>query len=119
MQNLISFYKQLEGYNDNWFLFGGPIKTYKNRIEEKLKKLYRSLKEQYPDKEINELTHHEFGRHSHASHLLNKGLENGLPREVIYEIIAERLGDTIEVIRKTYAHPYENKYSEKTKQLIN
>ena len=35
---------------------------------------YEILIKNNPDKKIQILTHHEFGRHSHASYLLNKGL---------------------------------------------
>ena len=118
LEKLVNFYKQLDGYNEKWFLFGGPSNLYKNRIERTLNKYYKKLQETYPNEKINVLTHHEFGRHSHASYLLDKGLENGTPREVVYEIIAERLGDTVDVIKETYAHPYESKYEEKTKELL-
>jgi len=111
---LINFYKQMDGYSDDWFLFGGPFSTYKNRIDDKLKYYYKKLINKYPNKEINILTHHEFGRHSHASFLLNIGSD----REDIYFIIAERLGDTIEVIRSTYAKPYESLNIDKSKQLL-
>lgn len=111
---LINFYKQMDGYSDEWFLFGGPFSIYKNRIDDKLKYYYQKLIEKYPDKKINILTHHEFGRHSHASFLLNIGCD----REDIYFIIAERLGDTVEVIKSTYAKPYESLIIDKSKQLL-
>ena len=115
---LIKFYKEMDGYSDDWFLFGGPYSTYKNRIEEKINKLYKTLQLKNPNKKIIPLTHHEFGRHSHASYLLDKGLEKGIFSDIVYEMIAERLGDTVEVIKRTYAHPYENKYNEKIKELL-
>ena len=34
----------MDYYNDNWFLFGGSFNTYKNRIEDALKKYYRIFK---------------------------------------------------------------------------
>lgn len=113
--NLINFYKQMDGYTDEWFLFGGPFSTYKNRIEDALKKYYNILKEKYSSENIKELTHHEFGRHSHASFLLNVGCD----RDDIYFVIAQRLGDTEEVIRNTYAKPYESLNNDKTKLLLN
>ena len=36
----------------------------------------------------------------------------------IYEIIAQRLGDTVEVVRTTYAHPYEDENNKKTKEIL-
>ncbi len=115
---LIQFYKQMEGYNEEWFLFGGPYNTYKNRIEEKLKYYYNKLEKKYPDLKINRLTHHEFGRHSHASYLLEEGLKKGLPLEEIYGIIAQRLGDTVEVVKRTYAHLYDFENNDKAKNIL-
>lgn len=111
---LINFYKQMNNYSDDWFLFGGPFKISKNSIERALHHYYSVLREKYPNIEVNELTHHEFGRHSHASFLLNIGCD----REDIYFIIAERLGDTPEVIRNTYAKPYETLNNDKSKLLL-
>ncbi len=85
-----------------------------NTIDRKLKNIYSLIIETYPEKKINVLTHHEFGRHSHASYLLNKGMG----REDIYNIIALRLGDSERVIRETYAHPYENLNNDKTRDLL-
>ena len=50
------------------------------------------------------MTHHEFDRYSHASYLLEERLKKRLPLEEIYSIIAPQLGDTIEVMQKTYIH---------------
>lgn len=119
VEELINFYKQMEGYNEKWFLFGGPYNTYKNRIEDKLKYYYNKLEEKYPNMEITRLTHHEFGRHSHASYLLEEGLKKGLSLEEIYAIIAQRLGDTVEVIKRTYAHLYEKENNDKAKNILN
>lgn len=119
VEEIINFHKQMDGYNNKWFLFGGPIAIYKNRIDDKLKFYYDKLQEKYPDRKIIKLTHHEFGRHSHASYLLNEGLKKGLPIELIYSIIAQRLGDTIEVIKKTYAHLYEKESNDKAKDILN
>lgn len=109
---------RFNGFNDNWFVFGrGENITdivARNTIDRHFQKSYVKLKQKYPNKEINALTHHEFGRHSHASYLLNLGLEKGLPIDEVLNIIAQRLGDTVEVIRDTYAHPYENINNDKT-----
>ena len=115
---LINFYKQMDGYSDEWFLFGGPINTNKNRIERALKYYYNRLKEKYPNEQVNELTHHEFGRHSHASLLLNTGLQKGISLEELYSIIATRLGDTVEVVKNTYAHPNEIANNDKAKEIL-
>lgn len=114
IKNLISKYKQMDGYADQWYLFGGAFPLTKNMIQRKLDYYYNKLKNAYPDKNINSLTHHEFGRHSHASFLLNVGCD----RDDIYFIIAERLRDTPEVIKSTYAEPYKNLNNNKSKLLL-
>lgn len=114
IEKLISFYKAMAGYNDDWFLFGGPNKMSKNKIDRMLSYYYDKLEKMYPNKKINRLTHHEFGRHSHASFLLNVGTD----RLDIYFLIAERLGDTVEVIRETYAKPYTDLNITKSKELL-
>ena len=114
--NIVS---KLNGFNENWIIFGRGEEITdiiaRNTIDRKLKEYYDKLILNNPNKKINILTHHEFGRHSHASYLLNLGLG----RIDIYAIIAQRLGDTEEVIRNTYAHPYENVNNDKTKDLLN
>ena len=115
------YMKNFDGFDNSWFVFGygSTINDIiaRNTIDRYIKKIYIEISKK--NKNINILTHHEFGRHSHASYLLNKGIEKGMPREVIYEIIAERLGDTVEVIKNTYAHAYETKYYEQTRLLLN
>lgn len=114
------YMKNFDGFDNSWFVFGygNTIKDIiaRNTIDRHIKNIYGEISKKC--KKINSLTHHEFGRHSHASYLLNKGLEEGYYREEVYEMIAERLGDTVEVIRQTYAHVYETKYYEKTKNLL-
>lgn len=119
IKKLIDFYQQMEGYSDDWFLFGGAIKLSKQAIERKLTYYYDILEKKYPNKKINRLTHHEFGRHSHASYLLAEGLKKGMALEEIYAIIAQRLGDTIDVIKQNYAHLYETENNDKAKNILN
>jgi len=116
---LVKFYQQMDGYSDEWFLFGGSLNTYKNRIDRIFKIYYNKLKQETAKNDINVLSHHEFGRHSHASYLLDIGIQKGLNREEVYSIIAQRLGDTVDVIKNTYAHPYESANLDKSKQLLN
>lgn len=111
---LINFYKEMDDYSDNWYVFGGSYYIHRSLVQRKLESCYIALSKKYPDKEIIQLSHHEFGRHSHASYLLNKGMG----RLDIYDLIAARLGDTPDVIRNTYAHPYEDENNIKTKELL-
>lgn len=114
LMKLVSIYEQMNGYTTEWYLFGGPIPLTKNMIQRKLAYYYNKLKKLYPNKNINSLTHHEFGRHSHASFLLNVGCD----RDDIYFIIAERLRDTPEVIKNTYAELYNDLNNDKSKMLL-
>jgi len=119
LENLINQYKLIPGYSDNWFLFGGAFRIPAKTIENRLSKYYDIVIAKNPNKKITKLTHHEFGRHSHASYLLNKGIESGMSTDEMYSIIAQRLGDTVDVIKDTYAHPYEDKNNEKMRNLLN
>lgn len=114
LKNHIKKMMALPGYNSKWFLFGGPIKLSRNIIDRKLEIYYNKLKEKYPNKKINELTYHEFARHSHATYLYTIGKDN--PN--IVNIIAERLRDTPEVIRKVYVHNDEVISNQTVKELL-
>ncbi len=39
--------------------------------------------------------------------------------EEIYALIAQRLGDTIEVIKQVYAHQYEEANNDRAKKILN
>lgn len=109
---LHDYYSKMDGFNSNWFVFGGIRFLAKTTIDNNLKKYYDRLREskttEFEKEHIIRLTHHEFGRHSHASLLLNLGAS--------YGDIALRLGDTEQVIIDTYAHPYDEL---KNKQMRN
>ena len=91
---LYQYYSEFEGFNENWFVFGGYRHLPCESINRVRKNGFKLVKERY-DKEINRITNHEF-RHSHASYLISKGVK--------VELIAYRLGDTVDVVSKTYAH---------------
>ena len=99
LEELYNFYSQLDGFNDNWFVFGGirflPQTTIDRKIHYYIQKTNEKRK-----KKLRYLSHHELSRHSHASYLRSIGLS--------YERIAERLGDTTRVIEETYAHLYKD-----------
>lgn len=85
--------KILDGFNNNWFVFGGlkyiSSTTLKRKKDETINRLIK--------KNINipHITIHEF-RHSSASYMISNGIS--------IEIIAYRLGDTVETVRNVYAH---------------
>ncbi|MCL2568490.1 MAG: site-specific integrase [Oscillospiraceae bacterium] len=91
---LYQYYLDYEGFNDDWFVFGGNRHLPSTIIDSK-KEFYFKLVEQTYGKAINRITNHEF-RHSHASYLISKGVKA--------ELIAYRLGDTVGVVLEIYAH---------------
>lgn len=94
LQEWYNINKNYINFSDEWFVFGNE-RFYANTTIDNKKILYYDLIEkQYG--EVTRLTIHQFGRHSHASLLISLG--------VSVELIAERLSNTVGVIRKTYAH---------------
>ncbi|MCL2838162.1 MAG: site-specific integrase [Oscillospiraceae bacterium] len=91
---LYQHYKELEGFNEKWFVFGGNRHLASQSIDNVKDSSFKLVKEKYGI-EINRITNHEF-RHSHASYLISKGVK--------VELIAYRLGDTVAVVLETYAH---------------
>jgi len=91
---LRQYYMAYEGFSEKWFVFGGYRHLPSQSIDREKDCYFDLVKEIYGQK-INRITNHEF-RHSHASYLISKGIR--------IELIAFRLGDTVEVVRKTYAH---------------
>jgi len=91
---LYEYYKKAEGFTEKWYIFGGYKYLNSTAINNE-KDRYFNLVEKTYGKPINRITNHEF-RHSHASYLISQGVK--------IERIAYRLGDTVGVVLKTYAH---------------
>ena len=94
LMELYQYYMAYEGFSDKWFVFGGYRHLPSQTIDRE-KDHYFDLVKATCGKEINRITNHEF-RHSHASYLISRGVK--------IERIAYRLGDTVGVVQKTYAH---------------
>ena len=94
MLELYEYYKEFEGFDEKWFVFGGYRHLPSQSIDREKDYYFKQVKETY-GRTINRITNHEF-RHSHASYLISNGVN--------IEIIAYRLGDTVEIVRKVYAH---------------
>ena len=60
----------------------------------------------------------EFWSKDLKSFLLTQKI-NSISRIDFYEIMASYLGDIVDVIRETYAHPYEDVNNDKSKELLN
>lgn len=86
--------KRIDGFNEEYFVFGDLTHEMPNVIRDQLELDIMMAGEAY-----KRITPHGL-RHTHASHLLSNAL---IPEQ----LIAERLGHTIEVLRKTYSHIYE------------
>lgn len=93
LKELYNKMSKLDGFSDDWFVFGGIKYISYTTLGRKKDETFQRLK----DKGINitNITIHEF-RHSSASYMIS----NNIP----IEVIAYRLGDTPETIRRTYAH---------------
>lgn len=93
LKDLYNTMSKLDGFSDDWFVFGGIKYISYTTLGRKKDETFQRLK----DKGINitNITIHEF-RHSSASYMIS----NNIP----IEVIAYRLGDTPETIRRTYAH---------------
>lgn len=81
-----------EGFDPSFFVFGDVVPLSRQ-------KLAKALKYYIQESGVPAITPHGF-RHSHASYLIKSGLIDD-------QLIADRLGHTVEEMRKTYAHIYE------------
>jgi len=104
---LYQYYMDFEGFNDNWFVFGGYRHLPSQSIDNEKDYYFKLVKEMY-GKAINRITNHEF-RHSHASYLISKGVK--------IELIAYRLGDTVAVVESIYAHLFPETENEIIEEL--
>ena len=92
---------KIAGFNDEFFVFGDDKYISYTTIDRK-KDYYFKLSG------VKRITMHQF-RHSHASLLIS----NNVP----LNIIAKRLGDTPDIVLKTYAHLFPQKEAEVLKIL--
>ena len=95
--------KQIYKFNNSMFVFGNvkytALTTFSNHLEKYINKI-----------DVKRITPHGF-RHSHVSLLINLGCDS---REV-----AERIGDTIQMVEKTYYHMFPEKRSNAVNILNN
>lgn len=88
--------KKYDGFSENFFVFGDHNITTYNAIH---KRFQRYLNKS----DVKHITLHGL-RHSHASHLLSNPMISDL-------LVANRLGHTVEILYKTYAHIYAKRRS--------
>lgn len=93
---------KIYNFNKSMFVFGNiryfPATTFRENLNRYIKKA-----------NVKKITPHGF-RHSHASLLINLGCDS---RDV-----AERLGDTVQMVEKTYYHMFPEK-KKKTIEILN
>lgn len=87
--------KKIYGFNNDMFIFGNIKYTPQTTIARYLDKYIKKSN-------IKRITLHGF-RHSHASLLIHLGLD--------FKDVAERLGDTVEIVQSTYYHMFPEKKS--------
>lgn len=83
--------KKLDGFNQAYFIFGDIRPCTINKLRYNLKHYIR--KSDVPKISIHGL------RHSHATYLIQTG-------KIDDQLIADRLGHTVQMLRSTYAHIY-------------
>jgi integrase len=111
-KGLLNIYKQLyeedsklDGFNLNWYVFGGIIRMSRTTLTR-----YRD--ELCTKAEVPIVTNHEL-RHSQASYLTNSGINR--------QAIAEMLGHSPEILLSTYSHTFQQtnkELSEKQNELF-
>lgn len=89
-------FEKIEGFDDSWFIFGSYNPSLATTFSAAFRKAARKANEEIGLKYI---TVHGL-RHSHASLLIFRGVPDAA--------VADRLGDTVAMIRKVYAHVYED-----------
>lgn len=94
--------KKIYGFNEEMFVFGNAKYISPTTLKRYLYKYIEKAK-------VKKITPHGF-RHSHISLLINLGCDS---RDV-----AERVGDTIQMVEKTYYHMFPTK-KKKTVNLLN
>ncbi len=95
-----------KNFNEQWFVFGNKENhlTY-NPLFVKFKKYYKLALKQSPN--LKRIRIHDF-RHSHVSLLINQA-QSTLSLTALLYAIAERIGDTVEQVLKTYGHLFPDK----------
>lgn len=91
--------KKYYGFTEDFYIFGADRPVDPETLRRKLDFYIRKANDGSDNKQIPDIHVHSF-RHSHASFLINQKMYD-------YDI-AKRLGDTVETIRNTYAHWFEN-----------
>lgn len=89
--------KKIDGFQENWFIFGDTEPLKENKINYNKEFYFNSAN-------MIEITNHEF-RHSHVSLLINEYIKSGQTDTTkFFVMVSKRLGHTIDVMIKTYLH---------------
>lgn len=90
-----------DGFSSEWFVFGHVAPLSRSQLA-------RFLDKYILQSGVPRITPHGF-RHSHASFLISRHFED--------QLIADRLGHTIAILHKTYAHIYKSNRTEMRDRL--
>lgn len=96
---------QQENFSEEWFIFGGKQHLY-------IQNIFRNFKQTIIKAKVKEIRLHDL-RHSHVSFLINRGKNH---TATLY-VIAERIGDKVEQVLKTYGHLFPNQQDTFLKEL--
>ena len=99
-------------FQETWFVFGNEKHITYNPLRNKFLKYYNLAKQNNSNLQLIRI--HDF-RHSHVSWLINTSSNN---LSILYTI-AERIGDTVEQVMKTYGHLFPNAQKELIDNLDN
>lgn len=103
MKELYNHYSKYKNFEKSWLVFGGIRHLPQTSIDKHKSRYYNLVDELIKPNKFNRITCHEF-RHSAASLLISKNIP--------VPLIAERIGDTVEVVLNVYAHLFPNTQQE-------
>ncbi len=108
LEQKLKYYKELAmnyaDFNNSWYIFGNSRFLAPATIDRKKHEYFEKA-----DMLENEITIHEF-RHSHVSLLINEYVKNSKEKNMkvdatkFFLMMSDRMGHTVEVMRKTYLH---------------
>ena len=87
LRELYKYYHQFEGFNEEWFVFGGHRHLPSTSIDREKDNAFDLVPKIYGIN-INRITNHEF-RHSHATYLYSRGVKLSI---IAYRLIWYPIG---------------------------
>jgi integrase len=104
LKQLYNIARNRPNFSNTHFLFGDSTFLSFTTLSRKFEQIFEKAKKEHP--ELEKIRIHDF-RHSHVSLLINKANSTMSLSAMLYSI-AERLGDSVEQVLKTYGHLFPN-----------